>query len=326
MKCDVKIKYILPDFLEYSRNEIIIDIYTKFPYVLREETCIHSFFGIFPNAIWNGGGHIFHYKNSSLKEMKKVRDFYNKKGISIAFTFTNQLITKEHLNDPYCNQMLEIFHNGMNEILVVSNELEKYIREKFPKYKINRSIINTEKIPFLLDDYNLSVMSKFKNRDFEFINNLSMEERSKTELLCNEFCVNNCPYAYQHYREYAYIQLHGEKPTKCEKKYGTCRFPMADWDGLCRRIKESNYWISYEDIINTYVPLGFQYYKLGGRGEYNFITTELFIDYMIKPEYQMDVRTYIMERYMLDFREETRKKLKIPELAEGLNSVEWSYL
>ena len=326
MKCDGKIKYILPDFLEYSRNEIIIDIYENHPEVIRPETCIHSFFGIFPNAIWNGGGYVNYYENTKSSVMKKTRDFYNKKGIPIAFTFTNQLITKEHLNDPYCNQMLEIFHNGMNEILVVSNELEKYIREKFPKYKINRSIINTEKIPFLLEDYNLSVMSKFKNRDFEFINNLSMEERSKTELLCNEFCVNNCPYAYQHYREYAYIQLYGGKPTNCEKKYGTCRFKENPWEFLEKRIKNSNYWISYKDIIKTYMPMGFQYYKLGGRGKYNFTTLEFFIEYMIKPEYQMDVRTYIMERYFLDFRMEVKAKLKIPELAESLNASDWTYL
>ena len=97
------------------------------------------------------------------------------------------MITKEHLNDVYSNRILEIFHNGKNEVLVVSDELEKYIREKFPKYKINRSIINTEKVPFLLGDYNLSVMSKFKNRDFEFLNSLTDNEKNTQNYFAMSF-------------------------------------------------------------------------------------------------------------------------------------------
>lgn len=326
MRKNNKIKYILPDFLEFSRNEIIINIYEKYPQIVRENTCIYSFYGVFPNAIWNGGGVSVDYKNTSVKEMRKVRDFYNKKGFKITFTFTNQLITEEHLHDEYCNQMLNVFHNGMNEVLVVSPILEKYIRENYPKYRINRSIINTEKIPFLLENYHLTVISKFKNRDFEYLKSLTDEEKSRTELLCNELCVNNCPHAYNHYREYANRQLNIGMTNPLPEGYGKCRFPKEPFVGLTKRMKNSDYFISYQDICDLYLPLGFQFYKLTGRRKFNFTATEFFIEYMIKPEYQMDVRTYIMERYMLDFREETRKKLKIPELAEGLNSVEWSYL
>lgn len=297
-----KIKYILPDFLSIGRNKIFIDIYEKYPEITRDDTCIHSFFGVFPNAIWNGGGTYLDAKNSSLKEMKKVRDFYNKKGISIAFTFTNSLITEEHLNDEYCNQMLEVFHNGMNEVLVVSPILEKYIRENYPKYKINRSIINTEKVPFLLGDYHLSVISKFKNKDFEYLNSLTPEEKSRTELLCNEFCVNNCPYAYKHYKEFAYIQLHGTAPSDAGKNYGECRYYEDPQIFLHNRLLQSDYLITYNDMINTYVPMGFQYFKLSGRHVYNKVAIEMLVDYMIKPEYQMDVRTYILERMMMDYK------------------------
>lgn len=322
-----KIKYILPDFLAFSRNEIFMTLYRKFPHVLREKTEIYSFYGTFLNAIWNGGTYFFDYKNASVSEMKKVRDFYNKRGIVITFTFTNSLLKEEHLNDEYCNQILEIFNNGMNEILVVSPLLEKYIRDNYPKYKINRSIINTEKIPLVTDNYNLSVLQKFKNKDFDFLKSLSEEEKQRTELLCDEICINDCPYKYKHYREYAYIQLNGCKPKNSSGDYGECRFNENEKSSfIYKRIKNSKYYISYEDITKKYIPLGFQFFKLSGRGNFEFSTTEFFIEYMIKPEYQMDVRTYIMERTFADFRNETKMKLKIPELAESLNASDWTYL
>lgn len=316
-----KIKYILPDFTWYSRNEFFINLIENNSEILREDIEIYSFFGVFPNAIWNGGGTFFETKNTSIKEMKKVRDYYNSKGIAITFTFTNSLITEEHIHDEYCNQMLKIFHNGMNEVLVVSPILERYIRDNYPKYKINRSIINTENGVFISENYNLSVLSKFKNRDFEFLRKLSQKEKKKTELLCNEFCVNDCPYAYQHYKEYAYIQLNGHLPQNCKSDFGTCRFPGKRHEYLCQRIKNSKYWISYEDIINTYVPMGFEYFKLAGRGVFNETTLTFFVDYLIKPEYQMDVRTYLFEEMFFEYKiDQTNKLREIPEYSEFINN------
>lgn len=308
-KMKSKIKYILPDFTSVTRNKILLDIYEKFPYAVRENTTIYSFFGIFPNGIWNGGGTCFDYKNTSKQTMKKVRDFYNKRGIVVTFTFTNTLLKEEHLHDEYCNQMLEIFHNGMNEVLVASPILEKYIRENYPKYKINRSIINTEKVPFLLGDYHLSVVSKFKNKDFKFLNNLTEEEKSRTEILCNEFCIDNCPFAYQHYRESATLQLNDGKTENTNEFYGKCRYKEEPQIYLYKRLSSSSYRITYEDIVKEYAPLGFRYFKLGGRGIYNMGTIESLMHYLIKPEYQAVVRCYIIEALLVDYKKEQTTRL-----------------
>lgn len=321
-----KIKYILPDFMCFGRNSFLIELYEKYPEVVKENSCIYSFFGTFPNAIWNGGSIMFNYRNYNIDEMKKVRDFYNNRGIVITFTFTNLLIKEEHLNDEYCNNIMKIFNNGMNEVLVSSPILEKYIRETYPRYKINRSIIATEKVPFLAKDYHLTVMSKFKNKDFVFIDKLTIEDRKKTELLCNEFCINNCPYAYEHYREYAYLQIYGNSPKNSNEKYGKCRYDGTSHDFFCNRWKNSNYIITWDDINNIYVPLGFQYFKISGRGEFNLLTNEMLMMYLIKEKYQMDVRTYINERMLHDFRKATMDKLTDPIIADIINSKEYEYV
>lgn len=299
-----KIKYIMPDFYNYSINEFYIKLFKKYTNVLKDKVSYYSFYGTFPNCIWNGGSYCFADTNISLKEMKKVRNFYNSNGIAITFTFTNQLITEKYLLDEYSNQMLEIFHNGMNEVLIVSPILEDYIRKKYPKYKINRSIISTEHIPLICENYHLSVLSKFKNKDFEFLNKLGIEERKKTEILCAEGCINNCPYAYQHYKEYAYIQLHGRKPVNASYKYGECRFDENSWEFFKKRLYGSHYRISYLDIIETYMPMGFQYFKLSGRGRRNFVALLKNQEYLIKDEYQNDVLIFLLERMMLEHYEE----------------------
>lgn len=308
------IKYILPDFLSFERNKALIDIYEKYKFIPRDNTEIYSFYGTFPNTIWNGGSIMFSDIYYTREEMKRVRDYYNKKGIVLTFTFTNSLITEEHLNDEYCNLILKVFHNGMNEVLVVSSVLEKYIRENYPKYKINRSIINTKKVPFLLGNYHLSVISKFKNKDFEFLNSLNEEEKSKTEILCNEFCVNDCPYAYKHYEEYAYIQLYNKYPENCDKKYAECRYPDNKYCFLKNRFSNSKYMISPDEISEKYTSIGFQYFKLSGRGEYNSSALQILIEYLIKPKYQNDVRTYIIERMLMSYSIDKREMLKFTKL------------
>lgn len=301
------IKFILPDFIVFDRNEALINIKEKYSYIFHENIEFYSFYGVFPNAIWNGGSCYFSKFYFSKKQMKKVRDFYNKKGIKITFTFTNSLITEDYLNDEYCNQMLEVFNNGENEILVVSPVLEQYIRKNYPKYKINRSIINTEKIPFLAENYHLTVMSKFKNRDFEFINKISLEERKKTELLCNEFCVNNCPFAYEHYKEYAYIQLHNNVPLNSDDSFGKCRFEeTGSFDFLVKRIKNSKYWISFYDIKSKYVPLGFEYFKISGRGDDNLYTLHFLVAYLIKTKYRLDILVYLAEIIFIRYSHKNR--------------------
>ena len=325
MNCD-NIQYIMPDFTCYLRNKFFLDLLNKHPNILRSKTNFYSFYGVFPGAKWNGGGYLFGYENTSIKEMKQIKRFYNKRGIVITFTFTNQLITEEYIHDEYCNQMLKIFHNGMNEVLVVSPILEKYIRENYPKYKINRSIINTEKIPFLLDNYHLTVLSKFKNRDFDFLKSLSDEERRRTELLCDELCVNNCPYKYEHYKEYAYIQLHAKDPENAHKNFGKCRFSEEDFKYYRKRNNDSKYIITYDDIINTYMPLGFEYFKLSGRGKDNVLTLVKFMDYLIKEEYQMDVLTFLGEQMIMECEFDTFGEVDSWVGTMRIDQVEFEYV
>ena len=270
----------------------------KFPHVVRDNFEIYSFYGTFPKAIWNGGRVSVTDEKSTVKFMEKVRDFYNKKGIKVTFTFTNSLIEAKHLKDEYCNQILDVFHNGINEVLVVSPILEDYIRDNYPKYKINKSITFADaQNPYNTNRYHLSVIDKSYNNNFEKLKKI--HEKEKIEVLCDEWCVNNCKYTKEHYTEIGAVQL---GIIKNNEYYGKCRYlnRIEQYNMTYFRNKNSNYYITSEDIIKKYIPLGFKYFKLSGREKFNIVGYESIINYLFKPEYQNDIKTYIYESLIMD--------------------------
>ena len=58
--------------------------------------------------------------------------------------------------------------------------------------------------------------------------------------------------------------------------------------------------ISKNDIIQTYVPMGFSNFKIEGRDLGNALLLEFILYYMVKPEYQIHVREEMYLDTMLD--------------------------
>lgn len=299
-----KICYILPDFLCFGRNELLIYFYKNYLNIFFEKVNIASFYGTFPNAIFNGGRPCFANCCTKINEIKKVKKFYNKKDIKITLTFTNQCLEEKHLTDKYCNQILKVFHDGYNEVLVSSPLLENYIREKYPKYKINKSITATIKDnDENYMDYNLVVIDKKNNKNFEYLK--LIKDKNKIEILCDEVCINDCKYTKQHYEEISLEQL---GKVQKSKNFAKCRFDLRNYkyNFLYSRNMNSKYYISKTEISNIYLPLGFRYFKISGRGKYNFVGYESIFNYLLKENYIYDVLIFVYERTILELEDDIK--------------------
>ena len=307
MSSDYKtIRYIMPDFAQYGRNEILINLENKYPYLFRKNACIYSFYGVFSNALWNGGRVDKDYENVSVKQMKKVKDYYKKHNVVISFTFTNPLIREEHLKDEYCNQILEIFKDTNAEILLSSKLLEDYIRSNYPMYKINKSItFASESLDESeLDKYNLLVINQNLNHRFDILDKI--KNKDKIEILCDSICYDFCNKSRQHYTELGKIQLGEEVPTDI---YGKCKYQNISipnhYRYLYKRNTESKNYISVDEIHNTYEPKGYRYYKLSERdkaGEAPIIAVDSLVNHLIDNKYNIDIFTYIIERMILEYK------------------------
>ena len=58
--------------------------------------------------------------------------------------------------------------------------------------------------------------------------------------------------------------------------------------------------IGTEDIQNIYLPMGFSNFKIEGRGLGSALVLEFLLYYMVKPEYQIQIREAIYLDNMLD--------------------------
>ena len=79
------------------------------------------------HCVWNGGR--LHY---GITYDSKIHQFYKKLGWGIKLTFTNYLITD--LSDDMGNWLLETFHEEGNGIILVNEDLRRYVHKNFPKY------------------------------------------------------------------------------------------------------------------------------------------------------------------------------------------------
>lgn len=288
------INYNCPDFYNaYKIYSYLAELKILHPYVFYDDVQISSIFGCFPSAIWNGGSYLL---DGSITQniMRDMVKLYNEAmNMPIRFTFTNPLINEKQCYDTYCNLIVENAHNGNNEILVVSPVLEEYLRKNYPNYKYIRSIIadNNEQF-FDSEKYHMIVMPRAYNNNWEYLDTIPNNVRTKVEFLCNDPCPDNCPRLKSHYLDFAKTQLNYEY-------YDECRCSMTEVKGAFPYAfaKQQKAYISRDMILNNYLPKGFNQFKLSGRGD-NGVIINFVVEHLIKPEYQLDIRIDLINLFL----------------------------
>ena len=134
----MRARFHLPDFTKHFMFNIVFAEFLKeCPDYFREGVEIASVYGTFPPAIWNGGR--FQYGQCDKGFIKQVIKEFNNRGIPLRFTFTNPVLEKKPVHDEYCNMIMHLADNGLNEVIVASPVLEDYIRKNYPSYKLTSS-------------------------------------------------------------------------------------------------------------------------------------------------------------------------------------------
>lgn len=272
---------------------------------------IGSIYGAPMDCIWGGGRTGFGAADASdvFVLMKEYR-------ISARLTFSNSLLKKEHLADKKCNELCTKFSNldepavsesdrshrnsVRNGVIVHSDLLSDYLRQNYPKLYLVSSTtkvltdfadfkeeLNRPEFEYVVPDFRL-------NKDFARLSALTQMQKDKVEFLCNECCDFSCKNRRRCYENVSHKNLGENVPDhKCssEDAAGGYRFSLA--------MKNPGF-IGIQDILNTYLPIGFTNFKIEGRGLGSAIVLEFLLYYMTKPEYQLEVREAIYLDSMLD--------------------------
>ena len=275
-------------------NHVLLDTMQKYPSKFRDNYKIGSVYGTLPGAIWNGGRNIIEgFCNKP--DVERILKAYNQRGIPCRFTWTNVLLEEKHTYDTYCNMIMQVGNNGLNQVLVNRPVLEEYIRREYPKYKIisstTKRILNTET---LLDeikkDYFLVVLDYDLNHNESVIEQI-LPAADRIEILVNETCSAGCPKRVEHYREISRYQL--EFDTRIQ-------FPCWDKTPDKRTFagcQKKPAFMSNDDI-EEYIKMGFRNFKIVGRGEGKEFLLDSYIYFLVKDEHRDFIRNHIMQTLM----------------------------
>lgn len=283
------INFYLPNF--YERNFHIMNTYfieniRNHPEYFYDNIQIGAVYGTFLGVIWNGGRAM--RGNIKMREVFNIVEHFRKLNVPIRFTYTNPLITEEHLNNEYANNITRLAHNGKNEILVNTKVLENYLREKYPKYKFlsstTKCLLNENEIIKESENYYLTVLDYRKNDDFDFLSRLPHPE--KYELLINAYCDPKCSNRQKHYEILGQSQI-DDKPANFECAIKKNNFFEA--------LNEFNTVIKVEDLYSKYVDMGFCHFKIEGRTDHIIDVLESYLYYMVKPEFKDKIRYEILK-------------------------------
>ena len=283
------LNFYLPDF--YNNASLICfidDLMKNAPQYFYEDIRIGAAYGSFPGAIWNGGRVVWGIETRN--NMAKIIKNYNDRGIAVRHTFTNPLITEEYVLDRYCNMILELSYNGMNEVIVNTPQLEEYIRNKYPEFKFisstTKCLENLDAIRAELQkDYYLVVTDSSLNNTDELF---SLEPKDKIEVLVNHYCQDHCPRRQAHYNAIGKAQL-----EYSELEFPPCKYTARSF----YKIMENRSFITTDMVFGKYKNAGFKHFKVDGRAHAARNIIDSFLYYLVKPDHRDDLRLFILQEF-----------------------------
>ena len=150
-----------------------------------------------------------------------------------------------------------------------------------------RREVEREDFRYVVPDFRL-------NHALEKLNALPQGQKDKVEFLCNECCYFGCRDRRACYEAVSRKNL-GEGGDEHR-----CHAPDAAGGYRFSKAMENPGFIGVADIQQTYLPMGFENFKIEGRELGSALVLEFLLYYLTKPECQLKVREEIYLDNMLD--------------------------
>ena len=329
----MKAYYHLPGLFEfYELYKEFLPLYRKHREYFYDWCEIGSIYGAPADCVW-GGGRVGFGEHDSKEVLKLMQEY----GISARLTFSNSLLTREHLPDKKCNELCRIFDIGRdnersrgfgndkdieccidndndisginkrikvkecrNGIIIYSDILLDHIKENYPDFYF---VSSTTKV---LTDFG-EFENELNREEFRYVVpdfrlNKSFDKLkalSQHQKDKVEFLCNECCWFGCTDRKKCYETVsYKNLGEDCPEHY--CAAPDAGQGYLFSKAMENPGFIGVDDIKNIYLPMGFSNFKIEGRGLGSAMILEFLLYYMTKPQYQIHVREHIYLDNMLD--------------------------
>ena len=149
---------------------------------------IDSLFGFVERSMLYGG-RVFLRRELSERDVFQL----NNAGIGVRLPMTNHYVKREEYLEN--KRLLQKYHQPGNSVICTNDELAQWIRDDFPDYRLDASVIKNlksrEKIEEAWELYDSVVLPMSVNEDLEFLEQL--EDKDKITLFANAGCALTCP-------------------------------------------------------------------------------------------------------------------------------------
>ena len=291
--------YHLPGLFEfYELYRLFLPLFREHREYFYDRCAIGSVYGAPEGCIWGGGR-----TGCGSADPQAVLALTQEYGVSARLTFSNSLLRPEHLEDRKCNALCRLFEacgSPRSGVIVHSDLLTEYLKARYPGLYLVSSTtkVLTDFGQFTAEldrsDFRYVVPDFRLNKALDRLNALSDRQKAKVEFLCNECCDSGCTQRKQCYENVSRKNLGEDCPDHI------CNAPGGQDGYRFSRAMASPGFIGTDDIVNTYLPMGFSHFKLEGRGLGSAMRLEFLLYYMTKPEYRLHVREAIYLDSMLD--------------------------
>jgi hypothetical protein len=178
----------------------------------------------FSGLSWSGGRESGSTMDPA--ELDALLEQYRRRDVGFNLLFSSHLLGPGDLANEFGNRLLEKFHDERNGVVVCDSVLADYVRKRYPKYRLTRSVIQAylDEVIYRrpgaivryfqekLQRYDRVVVPSELNLRFDVLDQL---DKSKLEFLVNNNCYWHCPFAIKHYTQIARgFQSTGGSPTR----------------------------------------------------------------------------------------------------------------
>lgn len=149
---------------------------------------IDSLFGFVEKSTLYGG-------RAFLRRELSERDVFqlNNAGIGVRLVMSNHYVERDEYEE---NQpLLEKYHRKLNSVIATNDDLAMWVREDFPQYEVDASVIKNIKTHRKIDEslrlYDSLVLPMRLNEDLDFLEKI--EAKDRITLFANAGCALTCP-------------------------------------------------------------------------------------------------------------------------------------
>lgn len=180
------------------------------------------------------GGRFFEGPELSSSDIKSMYRL----GVGLRLPLSNHDVSpEEYKKNRY---FLNKYHRKKNAVIVTNDDLARWIRRDFPKYRVEASVIKNinsiEKIEQALELYDTLVLPMYLNEDDEFLQ--KVPDKKHITLFANGGCAINCP-AKMCYPSFSKANKTGDKsllrcsqPVKFRELHGMQDFDLEHLQAL----------------------------------------------------------------------------------------------